>query len=65
MSEKCLLYVYPELILNSGKIVSTGREREKSYEETVCEMLGYKSPVVWMGLETAEVSGVITPVFFT
>lgn len=57
MPEKCRLYVYPELILNSGKIVSTererGREREKSNEETVCEMLGYKSPVVWTGFETA------------
>lgn len=29
MPEKCLLYVYPELILNSGKIVSTGSERER------------------------------------
>ncbi len=29
------------------------REGEKSNEETVCEMLGYKSPVVWTSFETA------------
>lgn len=53
MPEKCRLYVYTELILNSGKIVSAEREGEKSKEETVCEMLGYKSPVVWTVFETA------------
>lgn len=73
MPEKCRLYVYPELILNSGKIVSTKRERGRSQTRrlfvkcsaTNLQWFGLASRLLRLGGEVSRVSIVITPVFFT